>query len=295
MAINGLEISLRIEELLVARNPRHMKVAQAALTPGYYWRAASLLHQAIEQPGSTVLIMTGFPIVLVNGQLTFETDGPVGAIVLYQALSALKASPVLVVNGALADALTGDYQLCVIDECDAEPNRIQIQTALSVYEPAAIISIEVPGVNHRHTYCNMRGDDIGQYCLAKDSFFTDSTCPTIAIGDGGNEIGMGNIAKALEGLNIVPSVTKCDELLVADVSNWGAYGLLACLSLLARQNLLAALQPRSIVDYLLARGAVDGITRASAATEDGYPCEEAEALIAQLQKTAGLTSWIDES
>ena len=38
-----LDLSTAIEELLVARNPRHMQVARAALDPGYYLRAAQFL------------------------------------------------------------------------------------------------------------------------------------------------------------------------------------------------------------------------------------------------------------
>ena len=69
-----LELSVAIEELLVARNPRHMQVARAALAPGYYLRAADLLRDV----AGNVLIGTGFPVTT-----TFETDGPVGAIALY--------------------------------------------------------------------------------------------------------------------------------------------------------------------------------------------------------------------
>ena len=62
------------------------------------------------------------------------------------------------------------------------------------------------------------------------------SCPTIAIGDGGNEIGMGNIAETLSQLDIRASKTHCDELLVADVSNWAAHGLIALLAVMAGQR-----------------------------------------------------------
>ena len=83
-----------------------------------------------------------------------------------------------------------------------------------------MISIERPGLAADGRYYNMRCEDISERCFFFDPFINSATCPTIGIGDGGNEIGMGNIAAALWKLDIRPSVTCCDELLVADVSNW---------------------------------------------------------------------------
>ena len=80
--MNEQLLSEEIEQLLVARNLRHMAMARAALRPGYYLRAASHLRDI----RGTVIIGTGFP---VSG--TFETDGPVGAMALYQALAVLGA------------------------------------------------------------------------------------------------------------------------------------------------------------------------------------------------------------
>ena len=62
-----------MEELLVARNLRHMQLARAALQPGYYLRAA----RHLKDIHGTIIIGTGFPVAG-----TFETDGPVGAIAL---------------------------------------------------------------------------------------------------------------------------------------------------------------------------------------------------------------------
>ncbi len=71
-------------------------------------------------------------------------------------------------------------------------------------------------------------------CACFDYFVTEAHCPTIAIGDGGNEIGMGNALEGLQQLDIIPAVTPCDELLIADVSNWAAFGLIALMGLWAK-------------------------------------------------------------
>jgi hypothetical protein len=258
--MGDLELSMAIESLLVARNPRHMQRASAALEPGYYLRAARHLHGL----DGTVLIATGFP---VTG--TFETDGPVGAIALYRALDMLGAHPVLACGPPLAPTLAGDYALLELTAGDLEDARTEAHEQLARLQPQAIIAIERPGLAADGRYYNMRGDDISERCYCFDPFMELAQCPTIAIGDGGNEIGMGNIAHALGDLDINISVTRCDELLVADVSNWGAYGLLALLGKWARRDLLAGLSPVEILNYLSTRGSVDGVTGENTLTEDG--------------------------
>ncbi|MAT93013.1 MAG: hypothetical protein CME59_10475 [Halioglobus sp.] len=254
------KLSEAIEALLVQRNPRHMQVARAALQPGYYLRAARHLRDL----SGTVIIATGFP---VTG--TFETDGPVGAIVLYNALQTLGARPVLACGPPLSGTLAQDYEVLELTAQDREQARDEAARWLAELSPEAIVAIERPGLAADGRYYNMRGDDISARCYCFDPFMELARCPTIGIGDGGNEIGMGNIAAELAALDIQVSVTRCDELLVADVSNWGAYGLLALLGRWARRDLLAGISPVEILNYLSTRGSVDGVTGRNTLTEDG--------------------------
>ncbi len=133
----------------------------------------------------------------------------------------------------------------------------------------------------------MRGEDIGQRVAGFDSFLQQAHCPSIAIGDGGNEIGMGNVADSLTPLNIIPSVTRCSELVIADVSNWGALGIIALLGWLRQRDLLASLDPLALFEHLSRHGSVDGVTRANTLTEDGLPASEGLALIRQLRTLTG--------
>lgn len=273
-----LDLSTAIEELLVARNPRHMQVARAALDPGYYLRAAQFL-QGIRE---TVIIGTGFPVTS-----TFETDGPVGAIALYDTLETLGAKPVLACGPPLSGCLKDDYRVLELTAGDLESATEQAQENLQRLQPAAIVSIERPGLASDGRYYNMRGEDITERCAFFDPFLEQASCPTIAIGDGGNEIGMGNIAKAIGELDINAAVTCCDELLVADVSNWGAYGLIALLATWSGRDLLAQVYPVEILDYLSARGSVDGVTRENTLTEDGLEAEEGLRVIQALRVLTG--------
>jgi hypothetical protein len=273
-----LDLSVAIEALLVERNPRHMQVARAALEPGYYLRAA----QYLQDIRGTVIIGTGFPVTS-----TFETDGPVGAIALYDALETLGAHPILACGPPLSRSLTDDYRVLELTARDIDSAQKQADEQLLNLQPAAIVSIERPGLAADNRYYNMRGEDITERCAFFDPMMNSANCPTIAVGDGGNEIGMGNITQAIANLDINPSVTGCDELLVADVSNWGAYGVIAILASWAGQDLLGQVSPVEILDYLSARGSVDGVTRENTLTEDGLEAEEGLRVIQELRVLTG--------
>jgi hypothetical protein len=91
----------------------------------------------------------------------------------------------------------------------------------------------------------------------------------------------------------IACVTPCDHLVVAGVSNWGAYGLMAGLALTRPEwsatidrFLTAELDlsvTRAIVDEA---GAVDGVTARREATVDGFGPEVHGAVIDGLRRIA---------
>lgn len=271
-------ITQHIEDLMVARDLRGMKRIQAALTPGYYQRAAKTLFNT----RGTVLIGTGFPV-----DDTFETDGPVGAIALYDTLKHLGANPIIVCGDPLARVIRDDYRVHQISVGDLSKGPQEARDALATLKPDVVLSIERPGLTAGGIYANMRGEDISQRCACFDYFLREATCPTIAIGDGGNEIGMGNVTDALATLSIIPSVTGCDELLVADVSNWAAHGLIALLGMWHGEDLLAKINTLDILKYISARGSVDGVTRLNTLTEDSLESGAGQQVIDELRRITG--------
>ncbi len=273
-----LALSRRIEDILVARNPRGMQRLQAQLEPGYCLRAARILDRC----RGYVLIGTGFPVVE-----TFETDGPVGSIALYEVLEKIGATPMIVCGPPLSAALGERYRVHEISVGEHDRREQEAREALARFRPDAIVSIERPGQAADGGYYNMRGERISRYTACFDTFVNLCDCPTIAIGDGGNEIGMGKVAAALRELEIVPSVTSCDELIVADVSNWGAYGLIALLSRWRGRDFLAEFDPREVLRYVSGLGSVDGVTRVNEPTEDSLDPGEGEAVIRQLREACG--------
>lgn len=285
--LNDQHLSQQIEDALVARNPRGMAQVQPALEAGYCLRAAQILQACLSDktnPSATILIGTGFPVIG-----TFETDGPVGSIALYEALETLGANPIIVCGQPLVGALSARYRTHEISVGDNQHNKTDTLAALALLKPQAIVSIERPGQAADGGYYNMRGESISARTACFDGFMDWSQCPTIAVGDGGNEIGMGKVNHALKSLNIVPAMTSADELIVADVSNWGAYGLIAFLGLWRGQDLLAKIDPLAILQYLSELGSVDGVTRENQLTEDGLPVSEGLDLIHQLRNITGFT------
>jgi hypothetical protein len=287
---DDLVLSQQIENLLVASNPRGMQTIQPALQTGYYLRAA----QMVAQSKGAVLIATGFP---VKG--TFETDGPLGAVALYRVLSQLGANPVLVCCEPLASVFQEDYQTYCMptgfsDEIQAgvqgqSQAQQQVKKILSTYEPELIITIELPGRGEDGFYYNMKGVNISDQVMGFDDVLLSANCPSICIGDGGNEVGMGNIVDSLSCLDIIPCATKCDELVIADVSNWAAHGIIAMLSNLIKVDLLSEWDNHHFLEYFSRHGSVDGVTGEQTLTEDGLPCEVTDAVITQLRNLSGFS------
>jgi len=267
----------RIEDIILSHGTRGMDRIRGAVPAGYCARAAKLI---LENKGR-VLIGTGFP---VGG--SFETDGPIGAIALYRVLERLGHEPIFGCAPPISKVLAGDFRTLEVPILSWEATRSIAKSALADIRPSVIVSIERPGVAKDGRYYNMRGKDISDFLAKFDLFFELCDCPTIAVGDGGNEIGMGNIITELAQLPIVPSVTRCDELVIATVSNWGVYGIIAAMSRELRQDLFSLFEPVEIVRHLVDRGAVDGKTGAAECTEDGFPLAVGLSIITQLRELA---------
>ena len=279
--LSDVQLSQAIEIMMVEQNLRGMQNLYAHQQTGTYLRAAKSLFDA----NNTILIGTGFAV-----KQTFETDGPVGAIALYKALQALGKNPILVCGNPLYSALQADFNCFELPLNNFADALAFSKTALANLQPDCVLSIERPGLCNGNKYYNMRGIDISADCGCFDFFITQAPCPTVAIGDGGNEIGMGNLSQYMTELNIMPSLTCCDELLLADVSNWAAYGIIAFLSRWSKQDLLENIDTLAILQYLSERGSVDGVTHKNELTEDGLHAMHGQQLIARLRQLSGVAN-----
>ncbi len=128
----------------------------------------------------------------------------------------------------------------------------------------------------------MNGDDITCFCPNTDLLFIkarESNIPTSAIGDGGNEVGMGKVrdlvAKYVNKGNIICAEFESDNLIIAGVSNWGAYGICAGLSIINDDMVMYDEEMYDeISTEMMKKGAVDGCSRKKETTVDGLSYEQ---------------------
>jgi hypothetical protein len=145
---------------------------------------------------------------------------------------------------------------------------------------------EVPEENRDRCF-TMRGIDITAQTSPLHLLFEVAPAvpglTTIGIGDGGNEIGMGKIPWDIIRKNIpqgakVACRVPTDYLIVAGISNWGAYALAAGVMKLREQSpapeLFDIARQRELLRRMVERGPlVDGVTGQQATTVDGLPFE----------------------
>lgn len=255
-------------------------------TPGAAAAAARALVGA-----RRALIATGF---VVQAGMS-ETDGPPGAVVLGRALRRLGAQVRYVTDPVTVPLL--EAALKALDEpADvlAYPDGPGAAgEVLAREQPSHLVAIERPGRALSGDYLNARGVSVAEWNRPIDEMFyrtgpsvshtraarglaarSGSRPVTIGVGDGGNEIGMGNVRTRLarEGplMARIASIVRVDHLVVAGTSNWGAYGIVAALARSTGQPLLhSPAEERRLVQACVDAGGADGITRRREPTVDG--------------------------
>jgi hypothetical protein len=114
---------------------------------------------------------------------------------------------------------------------------------------------------------------------------------TVGVGDGGNEIGMGAVRAKIVRLDPrrarIATVVPVDHLVVAGVSNWGGYGIVAALGRLVGSDLLHTPElERRLIAACVAVGAHDGVTRRREHTVDGLAADTHAAIVDLLRLAA---------
>ena len=225
--------------------------------PGDFAAACRSIHQ---HPAPAVEIVTGFFVPTADPP-AFETDGPLGSVFLARALQAL-GIPVNI---------------------RAElPVLRAIQTRrIPGFAPTHRVAVERSGPAENGEHYTMLGLPIGATLDPElTSLFTGSRgIATIGVGDGGNEVGMDNVPPATLSANVpAGAAIHCrvatDFLIVAGVSNWGAYALAAGVTILRTETWPAEWADpaahRALLRGMVERGPlVDGVRNAFEPTVDG--------------------------
>ena len=268
--------TIRQFELLARHDPGGRGLASSDAESHLYSAAANLLD------AERVILVTGF---CIRAAMIGETDGPSGTLAVAHALRQLGKEVVLVSDkfsdGLLeagAKVLGAPYPITVLSPVQEESDRA-IDALLASFAPTQVVAIERPGSaidGHRYS---MRGEILDELVPSADRLLTppgERSYATIAVGDGGNELGMGHLRDSLmDRINLGELIfcdTEADHVIPAGISNWGAYALAASLAVLSGKAILIRPEDElAVLEAQVAVGAVDGCTRKNEVSVDGVP------------------------
>ncbi|MCP3465485.1 glutamate cyclase domain-containing protein [Bradyrhizobium sp. CCGUVB23] len=298
---------------LGGRGVEHLYAAARARQGGSLCGGAAEALAAIPA-GATVLVTTGSVSRAWISPTIGENDGPAGAAAIVRALALSKrVTCVVLAEETLLDGTakiltsaglsvlpydqariaSDDGSLAVASTRSFPVTDAEAKTASAVLldelKPALVFSTERVGRNADGIYCSMRGIDYGMGRARIDYLFDEALArgiPSVCVGDGGNEIGMGVVADAVrrhvkfgdtrpEGGAGIGAVTGTDVLVTAACSNWGCYAILGALAArLKRPDLLHA--PK-MEEQLLRRGVdiglINSVGNVVDADVDGIPLQ----------------------
>ena len=262
-----------IEKIILHDDTRGMSDLYKKIAKGFIERSTKLI---LEKQG-VIIITTGFYILSANAP---ETDGPPGAVALGKSLEKL---------GYDVFYVTDKYSYNILSGLLGEGNIIEFPVTSHIesstfanklirdYDPKSLISIERAGLSNDGKYRNFKGEDFSKY-NAKIDYLFEQHPRTVGILDGGNEIGSGNYIEEIIKLgNIIdyPSIITATESIISSTSNWGAFGLIAGLSIHENINLLPSVdEGKRLIEKTYNLGAVEGLTGESKPYVDGRSLEE---------------------
>jgi hypothetical protein len=237
-------------------------------------------------------ISTGFFIPTASPP-AYETDGPLGAVFLQRALSLVLQQVAVWSPPACSTAVLAGARLAGLTVEKVTPGGMEGRSAVQFggwpgLPSTHLLAIEHVGPATDGRCYSMRGRDISEFGNRVGDWFQiafDETGEeTIGIGDGGNEIGMGKIphdtiVKNIPNGDLIHCRVPTDHLIVAGVSNWGAYALAAGVFVLKGVTPPADLfdpdREREILEVMVREGPlVDGVTGKQTATVDGLTWDE---------------------
>jgi hypothetical protein len=279
------------------------------------WTAARRLAQSVK-PRDAVLLTTGAggPPWLFRG----ETDGPLGLAALARALAlGLGAWPIVITEERSEGPVTAALAAAGVSVLEEASARARPTTATSLdfpvdpaqaeraadafldrYKPTAMIAVEKTAPNRANVIHSVSGHAWTPKVEFRRVEFLIAACrrrniPTIGIGDHGNEMGFGLIEEAVRATVPYAAVCQCpcglgmasavatDIVIPASISNWGCYGVEACLAILKGDHRLLhdAEVERAMLRACSMAGAVDGVTSRQILAVDGTGAEAQVAIV----------------
>lgn len=267
-----------IEDVILRHSDRGMNILRKYLDSDYCVKAAEKI---LSWEKGCVFLMTGFYVAGFA-----ETDGPVGTCTIAKALEKLGYSPVVITDKFCTNFF--EIENINVEYIDNSFSQNEMEELIEKYSPKGMISIERCGKNKFGEYANMRGISISEFTAPIDNLFEkyEGVIPTIGVGDGGNEIGMGCLKDVItQRLSLEPCIVKADYLVIATVSNWGAYGITCALGIKTGKELLPTFNwIRKYIQNTVDIGSVDGVTHERVVSVDGKGMDIEEEIIEELRK-----------
>ena len=267
--------------------------------------AAQALCKAVK-PGDPVYILVGF--VLLPHKVP-EMDGSVSAILLARALVlAFGAKPILVCPGDSVPAFKKCASVVGLHVYEDLDTAMELPLSLGIVAftkdraaapaqakaladkipPAAVIAVEACGGNEKGVYHNAVGRDVTALEAKSDVLWNELRArgvTNVAIGDLGNEVGMGTIGAHIKKYVpfTAPGECQCgcgggilaascaDNIITATCSDWGCYALMAALAYLKKDmNILHREEMESEVMRVLSRNGMIDMTGSLLPGVDGF-------------------------
>ena len=255
----------QIEAIIATPNGRDIS-RMTDWAKGNLARAAAAI---TEMPRAHVGIVTGFYIKHAEPPSP-ETDGLNGMAHLAAglahagiAVTVITDAPCAKAVWAVVDALPVPVRLEIVSVSEASVDALARRLAHADPPLTHLVAIERPAPGRDGKPHREHGWDMSRETAPLHLLF-DPACNhgwyTIGIGDGGNEIGMGALPDDIVRTSVpngalIAAKTPADALIVAGVSNWGGFGLLAaiaCRKPSSRDKLLAFLTPEMDRAFLFA-------------------------------------------
>lgn len=201
----------------------------------------------LDHPRPHVGIVTGFFFEHADPPSP-ETDGLGGTGHMAAALASYGATVTVITDAPCAkavwsvvDIIPEDIDLEVTAVSEASVRRLRERMENGPNPVTHLVSIERVGPGADGRPHRQHGWELSRVTAPMHLLFDekgwDRPWVTIAIGDGGNEIGMGSLPRHIVEEDIangplIAATTPADHLIVAGVSNWGGYGLVAAMAAL---------------------------------------------------------------
>ncbi|KIC21307.1 glutamate cyclase domain-containing protein [Leisingera sp. ANG-Vp] len=307
------------------RGVEHLYEAARELQGGALVGAAADALMAVPEGGTVILTTGSVSRAWITPDLG-ENDGPSGAAAVARALVlARNATCVMLCEETLLPAIRSTCQAAglfpvtleqaAIARADKslativmlpyatedEAGRAQAVQMLDALTPDLLFSTERVGRNEHGVYHSMKGIDYGMGRARVDFLFDEALArgiPVVAVGDGGNEIGMGKVADHVKAYvpygdtcqcgcgGGIGAVTSCDVLVTAACSNWGCTAIAAAMAARADNAKLLHTPEREalLLDTMVANGLINSTHGIVDDSVDGFP-RQSHLAVAELCRT----------